>query len=67
MLDVALTAFPDVLFSGLLFLRLDRGFHFDPRSHEVVTLIAWASLHKRVFEPIERDDVDGFQKICLLD
>ena len=67
MLDVELTAFLDVLLSGLLFLRLDRGFHFDPRSHEVVTLIAWASFHKGVFEPIERDDVDGFQKICLLD
>ena len=67
MLDVELTAFLDVLSSGLLFLRLGRGFHFDSRSHEIVTLIAWASLHKRVFEPIERDNVDGSQEICLLD
>lgn len=53
MLDVGLTAFLDVVFSGLLFLRLGRSFRFDARSHEVVTLIAWASPHERVFEPIE--------------
>ena len=67
MLDVELTAFLDVLSSGLLFLRLGRGFHFDSWSHEVITLIAWASLHQRVFEPIERDDVDGLQKKGLFD
>ena len=67
MLDVGLTAFLDVLSSGLLFLRLGRGFQFDSRSHEVITLIAWASLHQRVFEPIERDDVDGLQKKGLFD
>ena len=53
MRDVELTAFLDVLFSNLLFLRLGRGFRFDSRTHEVITLIAWASPHKRVFEPIE--------------
>ena len=53
MLDIELTAFLNVLSSGLLFLRLGRGFHFDSRTHEVITLIAWASLHKRVFKPIE--------------
>ncbi len=42
MLDVELTAFLDVLFSELLFLRLGRGFRIDSRTHEVVTLIAWA-------------------------
>lgn len=53
MLDVGLTAFLDVLLPNLLFLRLGRGFRFDSRTHEVVTLIARASLHERVFEPIE--------------
>lgn len=53
MLDVELTAFLDVLSSGLFFLRLGRGFHFDSRTHEVITLIAWASPHKRIFKPIE--------------
>ena len=53
MLDVELTALLDVLFPDLLLLCLGRGFRFDSRTHEVVTLIAWASLHERVFEPIE--------------
>ena len=53
MLDIELTAFLDVVISDLFFLRLGRGFRFDSRTHEVVTLIAWASPHERVFEPIE--------------
>lgn len=46
MLDDELTAFLDILFPDLLFLRLGRGFRFDSRTHEVVTLIAWTSLHQ---------------------
>lgn len=45
MVGVELTAFLDVLFSGLSFLRLGRSFLSNSRTHEVVTLIAWASFH----------------------